>query len=228
MREIVDDQLLEKYLRRYNIRSLFDTRELHFNFYQFEAGEIINYLKNPADYLHFIVKGSIRFYQIRQDGALIPFRQEGPLLVLGDTEFSGCSDKQFYMEVKDQTLSAALSMKQYKKILEQDNCLLRFLLRSVSDKITAYSYEEETLQTVEERLLHYIQFDCPNKSITSVEEAMYKLRCSRRQLQRILKALTERNILTRTGKGQYSLVPEPDSSISGTTELKGGQYGRFI
>ena len=66
MKEIKDKALLQSYLQQYKIPDLFDTKDLPFQLYEYEAGEIMNY-KRPSDkYLKFIVSGELLFYTIIQ------------------------------------------------------------------------------------------------------------------------------------------------------------------
>jgi len=48
MRQIHDQKCLNSYLERYEIPSLFDTKELSFRLYQYEAGEILDSRGNPT------------------------------------------------------------------------------------------------------------------------------------------------------------------------------------
>ena len=61
------------------------------------------------------------------------------------------------------------------------------------------------MTAAEKVLLGYLRWRCPNHTITNVSEAAFHMNYSRRQIQRVLKALTEQGKLVRKGKGQYSL-----------------------
>ena len=58
MKRIFDPALLNFYLQKHEIPSLFDTPDLAFSLYQFEKGERLDTL-NPEEYLSFLVDGSI-------------------------------------------------------------------------------------------------------------------------------------------------------------------------
>ena len=58
MKRIFDPALLDFYLQKHEIPSLFDTPDLAFSLYQFEKGERLDTL-NPEEYLSFLVDGSI-------------------------------------------------------------------------------------------------------------------------------------------------------------------------
>jgi len=65
MKRIFDPALLNFYLQKHEIPSLFDTPDLAFSLYQFEKGERLDTL-NPEEYLSFLVDGSIEISQPRR------------------------------------------------------------------------------------------------------------------------------------------------------------------
>ena len=67
MKRIFDPALLDFYLQKHEIPSLFDTPDLAFSLYQFEKGERLDTL-NPEEYLSFLVDGSIEISANRADG----------------------------------------------------------------------------------------------------------------------------------------------------------------
>ena len=99
-----------------------------------------------------------------------------------------------------------LPLYEYRNILLNDNTFLRFLLHSIAHKMTLVSKAEITFSGLEEKLLHHLKYNCPDQQFQGVETTAIHLHCSRRQLQRILKSLTERKILEKQSKGTYKLV----------------------
>lgn len=71
MKRIFDPALLNFYLQKHEIPSLFDTPDLAFSLYQFEKGERLDTL-NPEEYLSFLVDGSIEISANRADGTSYP------------------------------------------------------------------------------------------------------------------------------------------------------------
>ena len=55
MRELLDATLMDTYMERYRIRSLFDTERLPFRLYRFEKGELLSDIKVASKYLQFVV-----------------------------------------------------------------------------------------------------------------------------------------------------------------------------
>ena len=68
MQEIQNREQLEYYLEKHCIRELFDTPNLPFRLYRYEAGEMLNILRPTREYLKFIVEGSFDLYAVRADG----------------------------------------------------------------------------------------------------------------------------------------------------------------
>ncbi|MCQ2557545.1 MAG: hypothetical protein MJ135_00355, partial [Oscillospiraceae bacterium] len=85
------------------------------------------------------------------------------------------------------------------------NKFLRMILMNFSDKLSGFVDLEATQQNFEDRLLFYLEQECPNHEMDNVADAIYRIRCSRRQMQRILKKLVDAGTILHTGKGKYRL-----------------------
>ena len=96
-------------------------------------------------------------------------------------------------------------MDQVRPVLENDNRFLRFLIDTMAQRMTASMHIRSDMATAEKALIGYLRWRCPNHSIANVSEAAFQMNYSRRQIQRVLKTLTDRGILIRTGKGCYTL-----------------------
>ena len=58
---------------------------------------------------------------------------------------------------------------------------------------------------LEERLLHYMDHICENRTLSQIGNAAAYLHCSRRQLQRLLKKFAESGVLVKEERGHYRL-----------------------
>ena len=85
MKRIFDPALLDFYLQKYEIPSLFNTPDLAFSLYQFEKGERLDIL-NPEEYLSFLVNGSIEISANRADGTSYPIGYLDSFTCIGDME----------------------------------------------------------------------------------------------------------------------------------------------
>ena len=207
MKEIKDKQLLHSYLQQYKISELFDTANLPFRLYEYEAGEIMNY-KHPLDqYLKFIVSGELSIYTIMEDGEQFT-GYKGPFAgLLGDLEFCGVKMENNYHEAISTVHSIELSLSNLRAQLLDDKTFLRYLLYQIVKRHMEMTNPALIHSTsVEKRLLHYLEYENPDHSINGVEAIAFRLRCSRSQVQRSLKKLIEKGQVKKTGKGKYMLI----------------------
>jgi len=72
--------------------------------------------------------------------------------------------------------------------------------------MTASMHIRSDITTASKSLIAYMRWRCPNHTITNVSETAFHMNYSRRQLQRVLKELTEQGILRHLGKGHYILA----------------------
>lgn len=207
MKELKDETLLNSYLQQYKIPELFDTQNLPFQLFEYEAGEIMNY-KHPLDkYLKFIVSGELTFYTLEENGEqLTGFK--GPYVgLLGDLELCGIKLESTYHEALTTVRTIELSLVKVKHIILDDNRFLRYLLfRLVKRHVEMTNPELIHSTSVEKRLLHHLEYESSDHSFSGVEAMAFRLRCSRSQVQRALKTLIQNGQIQKTGKGKYKLI----------------------
>ena len=216
MKRIFDPALLDFYLQKHEIPSLFDTPDLAFSLYQFKKGERLDTL-NPEEYLSFLVDGSIEISEANVNGQVGPFsanRADGTsypigyldgFTCIGDMEFCGKRDDTHQIEARTTALCIVLPLASTKELLLNDNRFLRYLLNSVTEKLMLYSSSQSNFSTLEESFLSYLSERCPDQTFSGVEKMAMQLHCSRRQLQRVLKKLLEEGQLVKLSKGSYRL-----------------------
>jgi len=205
MRQIRDPVLLEQYLRKYHIRSFFDTPNLPFRLYEYAPGEMINVVHPMEESIKFIVEGVFDHYKIQEDGSPYLIAHCDGFGFMGDLAFSGRQPPGRYQEVIETVRAVELPLEEMRPILENDNRFLRFLIDTMAQRMTASMHIRSDMTTAEKAVIAYLRWRCPNHRITNVSEAAFHMNYSRRQIQRVLKTLTESGVLIREGKGQYSL-----------------------
>ena len=152
-----------------------------------------------------LIAGQGQIYGIREDGSVTPVnRHEAPVL-LGDAEFVMGGASSLFTEARTTVICAALPMEPYREQLDRDVKFLHLLLRSYAGKFHTMATLEASAKTIEERVLLYMRHVCANGEISGIETALLQLRCSRSQLQRVLKKLCEENTVEKVGKGKYRL-----------------------
>ncbi|MBP3684472.1 MAG: hypothetical protein J6J12_05860 [Oscillospiraceae bacterium] len=205
MREIRDPELLEQYLRQFHIRSFFDTPDLPFRLYEYAPGEMINVLRPVEESIKFVVSGVFDHYMILDDGNPYLIAHCDGFGFLGDLAFCGRQPKNRYQEVLETVRAVELPLEAWRHVLENDNRFLRFLIDTMGQRLTLSLNTRICDESAEHAILAYMRWRCPNQTITNVSEAAFHTNFSRRQIQRVLKDLTDKGVLIRKGKGHYVL-----------------------
>ena len=206
MQELRDPELLEHYIRKYRIRSFFDTPDLPFRLYEYAPGEMINVVHPMEESIKFIVQGVFDHYKIQEDGSPYLIAHCDGFGFMGDLAFCRRQPKDRYQEVLETVRAVELPLEPLRATLENDNRFLRFLLDTMAQRMTASMEIRSGMNSAEDALLAYLRWRCPDRTLTNVTEAAFHLNYSRRQLQRVLKDLTQKGVLVRTGKGRYVLA----------------------
>ena len=206
MRYLSDAVLTQRLLDKWNIPSLFSTKNLSFSLAEYQPGEFLTSPNQETRRLLFLVKGTVAIRSIRPDGSEYVLTSGDRFSMLGDVEFVTKKPPAFYAQASTPVLALTLPLEPYASALEQDVRFLRFLLRSITEKLEQSARAETVGGTLEERLLHWMDFRCPDGTLTKIGETAALLHCSTRQLQRVLRHLTETGVLRRTGKGVYQRI----------------------
>ncbi len=201
MQLIHDKKMLETILEKEKIH--FRDRPQSVRLLQYEKGELLTQPLTPLCQFLIVERGSVQIYGMDESSRKygIALSKKGTLL--GDVEF--CKDKisPFFTEATETVLCLAIPFHQNRFQLENDAIFLQFVMAQLANKLTMMAKMELTVQTLEEKVLLYLQDAWPNHEIASVNEALSSLHCSRRQLQRVLKKLCEKGELEKCGRGHY-------------------------
>lgn len=206
MKELRDPVLLEHYLRKFHIRSFFDTPDLPFRLYEYAPGEMINVVHPMEESIKFIVEGVFDHYKIQEDGTPYLIAHCDGFGFMGDLAFCGRQPANRFQEVMETLRAVELPLEPLRKTLENDNRFLRFLLDTMAQRMTNSMHIRSDMTSAEKALLGYLRWRCPDHTITNVTETAFHMNYSRRQLQRVLKDMTEKGTLIRLGKGHYTLA----------------------
>jgi CRP-like cAMP-binding protein len=205
MEVVRDTQAVEQLIEFYDIRGLFDTPDLSFIGLHFQKGEVLYSPLNPLQHLLFLVKGSIQMYDLQPDGSTIPISLLSGFTMIGEREFIAPHSTRFFLEAADDCTFIALPIEPNRTELDKDLCFLHYLLTILSDKFEMGVSVESLSGTLEKRLLEYLRYDAEGHELSELDSALFHLRCSRRQLQRVLKKLCDSGELVKLGKGHYRL-----------------------
>ena len=206
MKEILDEQLKCNYMKKYQIEKIFDTPDLEFQLIKYEAGEFMSSKRSPLKYLKFIVKGTWDIYSMDKEGKTHLIKHVDTFAIMGDVEFFSGIETGNLQKASEDVLSMELDMDKYKHMLFQDNAFLRFLCHSMTQKLINTTNDMRMYNKLEEQLIHYMRYECQDSRLVSIEETAFRLNRSRRQLQRVLKKLTENQVICKESRGCYRLL----------------------
>lgn len=201
---------LRAYLERFRIGSKFSAPDLQFRLLRFGKGECLTAPYQKLEDILFLVKGSVKIYHLRADGGISPVAFVTPGAVFGDMEFATGHPSAYYSETMSEVLCIGLSLVRYGSRLKEDAVFLNEMLRSLGEKLDMVSSLETSSQSLEEKVLFYLEFFCPDGCLHSVNDAVIQLHCSRRQLQRILKKLCGTGQIEKQRRGTYRLCSGSD------------------
>lgn len=203
MRYLSDAALTRQLLEEWNIPALFSTPNLSFSLVEYQPGEYLTAPYTKTDRLLFLVRGTVSIRSIRMDGSEYVLSSGDRFTLLGDVEFVTKQPPSFWAQASTPVLALALPLRPYGDKLESDVAFLHYLLQSLTDKLEHSTRTEATGGSLEDRLLHWMDKNCPDGTLTCMGETAALLHCSTRQLQRVLRHLTETGVLCRVGKGIY-------------------------
>lgn len=207
MKEIRDKKLIEKWQEQCRIREHFDTPDLEFRAVKYERGEVLLSSDTMMDNILFLAEGRIFIYGIRDNGMMSPITAVSGPALLGDMEFCEGKPAPLFVEARSEVICLVLPLSRYREQLNHDVSFLHLVLHSLSDKLNMFASMEAFSSNIEERVLFYMKENCGGV-LNGVEAAALHLRCSRRQLQRILRKLNEERKIEKTGRGRYRLVDD--------------------
>lgn len=203
MKEIVDKKQVEHFFGEQQAH--FRQRPPVLKLVEFEKGEILNDPLLPLSCFYIIVRGSVSIYSLTEDGSIRYISKAASGTLLGDMEFSGAGNLSFYIEAVETVLCLAMPFRENQSILENDPVFLRFVLSQLAGKLSLSSVMTASAQTLEEKVLFFLRKVQADHAISSVNEALQPLHCSRRQLQRVLKKLCDEGLIIKMGRGSYRL-----------------------
>lgn len=206
MHEIHDKALLQRYIQQHQIYSLFDSKELPFRLYEYAPGEIMNLLRPNDRYLKFVVEGVVDLYAILPSGEKHMIHRSVGFGMLGYMEFCGQHAPERCQEVVQTVRTLELDLTQVRDALDRDIPFLHYVMNCMAQLLTFSLPLHPEFDSLEDALLAYLHWHCPDGTIRNVEETAARLNHSRRQLQRVLKNLTEKGILKKEGRGCYRLI----------------------
>ena len=205
MKRIYDKDILFDWGQKADLQSVFSSTAIDFFGCLYEKGEFLSQPCEEAEYLQIVVSGTISIYHIREDGTRYSLAQgQGPFL-LGDMEFYQPSPSLFFVEALTDTMTLVISLKKYREILKNDTRFLNYLVRNLSIKLISIARLVSDNVSLKHRVLNHLKYHCEDGILIGMEKHAFLLRCSSRQLLRVLTTLEKEKKVKKIGKGAYQL-----------------------
>lgn len=100
-----------------------------------DKGELLTSSLEHLDNILSLVSGSVQIYAIQKDGGIGYIGLITRPSILGDIEYTLRDGNAFYSEAWSEVIYLALSISQYREVLDRDAAFLRMLLDSVTRKL---------------------------------------------------------------------------------------------
>lgn len=178
--------------------------ELHL--LRYEKGELVTEPLQRERWFLVVVRGALQIYFIRDDGARYALSGGGKDFILGDMDLFGPYAGSVYTEATEPLLCLGLPLAQNRQTMLENNAFLHVVCSSLAGKLLSITALDAAPGSLRERLLSYLRYSCEDGQLQGVEHAAFRLRCSARQLQRILNRLQEEGTVERIGKGAWRLM----------------------
>lgn len=212
MHEIRDRNLMEYLIRQEKIKENFSRLPEMMRLLQFEKGELLTHPMKELKQFFIIIKGNVSIYGIHDNSRKFGVVSAGKGTLLGDMEFSVKEKYPFFTEATETVWCLSIPFRENRQVLENDAIFLRYVLKHMANKLAMSAKMELYPQTLEEKVLIYLEDPVSDHCICSVNEAITQLHCSRRQLQRVLKKLCEEGKIEKIGRGRYIMNSEKQIS----------------
>jgi CRP-like cAMP-binding protein len=209
MKRITDKNLLEAYIREFDLDSLFqkDMRP-YMSLMSFERGECICNTGDELEYFYFNVKGKLKVYTLMENGKSLLLRFNKPLSILGDVEFMSGYKIKCNVDSLNESHLIGMTVDDIRKHAGNDPIFLSFVIRNLGYKLYTISNSTSInlLYSLEKRFASYIisisSEDSNSRGIneiktTSITEMATLLGTSYRHLNRVISELADRGIVSK-------------------------------
>lgn len=205
MRRIFSTKETNKAIENSRYKEVLENLDVKKYLISYEPGEYVTTPTEEGNLFQIIISGSLSIYSIRADGSVYSLSLTGRDEILGDTNVFSVFSGNVYAEAKEPLTCIAFSIKNNRKALLENAAFLRLIGTSLAEKLDKISMLDAIPSSLEERVLLFMRFICPDGCLKGIQKAAFHLHCSERQLQRLLNKLTEKGLVQKTGKGTYKL-----------------------
>lgn len=168
---------------------------------EYEPGESVsNY-----EYFQIIVSGNLEISFIRNDGSTYSLSNGGRDYIIGEMNLLTNTNDNVIAEATSQLLTIAIDINAYKDKLLSSVSFLQLVSTTLANKMCDITSHDAAPASLSERIINYMKFKCEDQTLYGIEKSSFRLHCSPRQLQRILNQFEKEEIVTKIGKGRYTI-----------------------
>lgn len=212
MKKIHNPELLDKYIQKYNLMSIFENNMLNYmNLFSLDKGENIIENSNEMMNMYFLVEGKLKIFTYFSDDKSLLLRFNKPLSILGDVELLTNYKVGANVEALNKVIIIGIKYEDIYKYAIDDPIFLRFVIKNLSQKLYTLSNftSLNLLHPLENRLASYlisISFDENNTptlheiKTSNLTEIAMLLGTSYRHLLRTFKKFSQEGIVKKENK----------------------------
>ncbi|MBN3554643.1 cyclic nucleotide-binding domain-containing protein [Fictibacillus nanhaiensis] len=209
MREIHDSELLQHYLKTFEIKPILNDELLpHLTLYSYDHGELICTQGDPYNHLYLLVKGKLKIFNTSPEGRTLILSFKTPLDVVGDIEYVQGTDFINTVEAVSEVHMIGIHHRWLKKFASDHTPLLKFLLNVITKKfyVKSSSLSFNLLYPVEVRFASYLLSVCFDEgdalysgklSTSHLIDAANLIGTSYRHLNRVIQQLSKQGLVER-------------------------------
>lgn len=195
VKRIYNQMVLSQLCQKAHLDTILDSNKVGFFGCVYQKGEYLCHPCEEEEYLQIVVDGQVSIYHIRDDGTKYSLTQGSGVFLLGDMEFYQPSPSLFFAEALTETVSIAIPLAQYRDTLKNDICFLNFLVSVLSQKLFTVACSDASSTSLTDRVLNHLKYHCENGLLYGLEKNAFQLRCSSRQLLRVMTSLEQQGIV---------------------------------
>lgn len=204
MHNINDNKLLNLYIKKFSLNKFLNKNLMQgCTLCQFNKGEKLSILNTNLNSLYFLVNGKAKVYTLLSNGKSLLLNFITPLSIIGDIEFVENLPADCFIEALEICTCISIPFNIIKKHGENDFVFLKFIISSLSKKLRINSIYSSInmLYPLKNRFASYL-LSLPNGKdniveIESIQHVSELLGTSYRHLNRIIKELTDNNIIIK-------------------------------
>lgn len=227
MRKILDNKLLNQYIKKHNIDKIFDDEilkcvQLHF----YEKEEYILEAGDPLEHYYLLVEGKIKIYYSFENGKSMPLKFYSAFNTVGDLELLKDIPILCNVDAVEDTYLIAIPSVMLREKYFNNVKFLHHLLDSLSDKLygtinnSSYNFVYPLINRLSSYLVeHLTEENCVILNSSYADIAQF-LGTTYRHLNRTLKEMEEKAIIKCEDKKIYVLDVDKLRELSKNIYIK--------